>query len=166
MSDTIERGPSRFGLVLATSATLTALGALVFATPTAALVTLFGAFVLATGVELDRGGVRNLGTLVMLGGPVVGGLATDAASPLLLAAVAVVVAHDAADNAVALGAQLGAHTRTRRAESVHAAGTLLVGVAGALVGYVGFRLSGGGKPVGAVVVLLVGAVVLLVALRS
>jgi uncharacterized membrane protein YgaE (UPF0421/DUF939 family) len=65
-----------------------------------------------------------------------------------------------------MGTQLGAGTRTRRAEAVHAAGTLLVGVVAGLVGYVVFRLSGGGKPVTAVVVLLVGALVLTLALRQ
>jgi hypothetical protein len=166
VTGTIDRSPSRFGLLLAAAATMTALAALLFVSPTATLVTLFGSFVLAAGVELDRVTVRDLGVVVMMGGPVAGGLVSQTASPLLLAAVAIVVARDAADNAVDLGAQLGARTRTRRAEAVHAAGTMLVGIGAALVGYIAFQVAGGGKPVTAVVVLLVGAVVLTLALRE
>lgn len=166
MTATVDRGPSRSGLLLAGAATLTALAALLFASPSAAVVTLFGAVVLAAGVQLDGAVLRDLGTLAMLGGPIAGGFAGGEPSALLVATVAVAVARDATDNAIAIGAQLGANTRTLRAEAVHAAATTVVGVAAALAGYAVFRIAGSGRPLTAVVVLLVGGLLLVVALRT
>lgn len=163
---TVDRGPSRFGLVLSVAAMATAAAALLVVSATAAVVTLAGAFVLALGVRSRVLALRDAGTIGMLGGPILAGLAADAAVPPLVAAVAVVLARDTVENALELGAQLGARARTRRAESVHAAGTLLVGVAGAALGSLIFSVAGGGRPVSAVVILLVGGVLLLWSLRS
>lgn len=162
----VDEDPSRFGLLLAAAAAVSAVAALLLVSPTGALATLLGAFVLALGVELDSLGVRDVGLLVMLAGPVVAGLAQPPVAPLLVAAVASVLARDVADNAVEIGRQLGTDTPTRRAEAVHAAGTLLVGLATAAVGYAVFVLAGGGQPVTTLVVLLSGALVLLLALRA
>jgi hypothetical protein len=162
---TVDRGPSRFGLLLSAAATVTALSALLFVSQSAALVALCGALVLAIGVTVDRLVLRDVGLLVMLCGPIVGGLATEAAAAPLVATVAVFLARDAAENAIGVGEQLGAAARTRRAESVHAAGTLLVGLAGAALGFLAFTAVGGGRPVTTVLVLLAGALLLLLSLR-
>lgn len=163
---TVDRGPSRFGLSLSGAATVTAVAAVLLVSPTGALVTLFGGFVLAVGVALDRLGVRDAGLVAMLAGPVLGGLAAPAVVPPLVATVAIVLARDTADNAIDVGAQLGAHARTRRAEAVHATGTLVVGLAGAAAGFLVYALAGGGRPVTALVVLLAGAFALLLAIRT
>lgn len=166
MTATVDRRPSRFGLLLSVSAALTAVGVLVFVSPPAALLVLAGALALGLGVELDLGALRSLALVVMLGGVVLGGLAAGEVVPLLVVAVAVAVAHDAADNAVDVGAQLGRTARTRRAESVHAAGTILVGAGGALAGYAVYATVTGGKPVATVALLVVGALLVLVTLKS
>jgi len=80
---------------------------------------------------------------------------------LLLAALATIVARDAAENAVSVGGQIGGQrgARTVRAELAHV-GAASVG-AGAVVVVLGVaRLDIDGLPFGALVALIVGSVVL------
>lgn len=166
MTATVDRRPSRFGLLLSTAAALTAVGVLLLVSPGGAVLVLAGGLALALGVERDVSALRGVALAAMLCGVVLAGLVSDHVVVVLVAVVAVAVAHDAADNAVDVGAQLGRATRTRRAEAVHAAGTVLVGAAGALVGYAVFASVGGGKPVATVVLLVVGALLVQVTFRS
>ncbi|ACM56004.1 DUF7519 family protein [Halorubrum lacusprofundi] len=81
---------------------------------------------------------------------------------LLLAALATIVARDAAENAVSVGGQIGGQrgARTVRAELAHVGVAASVG-AGAVVVVLGVaRLDIDGLPFGALVALIVGSVVL------
>jgi len=83
---------------------------------------------------------------------------------LLLAALATIVARDAAENAVSVGGQIGGQrgARTVRAELAHVGVAASVG-AGAVVVVLGVaRLDIDGLPFGALVALIVGSSVVLV----
>ncbi|MFA1610317.1 DUF7519 family protein [Halobellus rubicundus] len=88
-----------------------------------------------------------------------------APEPLLLATLGAVLAWDLGEFAVDVGEQLGREADTDRLLLVHAAVSLLVGVAGAGTAYGVSLAVGGGQPTSAVVFLLVGVVVLVAALR-
>ncbi|KAB1197143.1 MULTISPECIES: hypothetical protein [Haloferax] len=161
----ITRRPTRSGAAIALSAAGLATLALAFTTATAAVGGLVGTLVIAAG--LTRGSRRTLDAaggvfflaLLFAG---LGGVGTEA---LLLAAVASILAWDVAENALSVGEHLGRETDTTRLEIVHAATTLVVLTVGAGVVYAIWAVASGGQPIAAVVLLLVGAIALVAAVR-
>lgn len=124
------------------------------------------------GVALLAAGLRRPDRrLVTLGGAslacaaFVTGLAGGGPARLVVAVAAAFVAWDLGEHAITLGEQLGRRAATRRLEFLHAGATVGVATAAAGAAYVVFALSGGGRPVDALVLLLVGAMALLAALR-
>lgn len=162
----ITRSPpvlgSSLALVAATvtlvSATLASRSAVA---PAAAGVLLLGVGLFRASRRLVAWGAAALFASVLLAG-VRGGLP----EPVLLAALGTVLAWDTADHALGVGEQLGRETDSSRLVAVHAATTLLVGVFGAAVCYAVYLAVGGGQPVSAVVLLLLGSVALVSALRG
>lgn len=84
---------------------------------------------------------------------------------VMLSVLGTVLAWDIGGTAVSLGEQLGREAETRRLELVHLAGSVLVGVVTVGVGFGLYQLATGRQPVGALVFLLVAAVLLVVALE-
>ncbi len=150
---------------MAVSAAGLATLALAFTTATAALGGLVGTLVLAAGLvqgsrrTLDAAGGIFFLALLFAG---VGGGGTEA---LLLTAVASILAWDVAENALSVGEHLGRETSTIRLETVHAATTLVVLVVAAGIVYALWLGASGGQPLTAVVLLLVGAIALVAAVR-
>ena len=87
------------------------------------------------------------------------------APPLLLGFVGAVLAWDVAEHGIGVGEQLGGETDTGRLVAVHAATTLVVGTLGAGLGYGIYVAAAGGQPISALVLLLVGALALVAAVR-
>ena len=85
---------------------------------------------------------------------------------LLVSTVATVLAWDFGHNAISLGEQMGRHTRTRRNEVTHAAFTTMVAMLAAAFGYGLFAVAGGGRPIAALVMMLLGLVFLVWAIRT
>lgn len=87
-------------------------------------------------------------------------------APLVGGAILAVAAWDVADHAIGLAGHVGREAPTRRNELVHAAASLAVGSAAGTVAFGAYLAAGGGQPSTALVFLLFGGVVLLVALRE
>ncbi len=128
-------------------------------------VAVLGVAVLAAGVYRASRRAVTVGAGALLLAVVVSGVRGAGPEPLLVGVLGSLVAWDVAEHGIGVGEQLGRETETRRGELVHAASSVLVGTAGAAVGYLVYSLSAGGQPVSALVFLLVGVVALVAALR-
>ncbi|WP_135820228.1 DUF7519 family protein [Halostella litorea] len=129
----------------------------------------FGALAMVAAAGTTFRGWRRAATLtgvfLFLGAMVSGVL--GAPTVVVVAGVGgSVVAWDLLDNAVSLGEQLGREADTSRAELVHAAGSVSVGAVVSLCSYGLYQVAGGGRPLAALVFLLLGAVALTSVLRS
>jgi hypothetical protein len=125
-----------------------------------------GVVVLALGLYRGSRRVVTLGASALFVGVVYAGVQGGAAEPLLLAALGTVVSWDAGEYAIGVGEQLGRDADTTRLTLVHSATTLLVGVAGVAVVYAVYLSVGGNQPVAALVLVLLGAISLVAALRG
>lgn len=84
----------------------------------------------------------------------------------LVAVAAAFVSWGVGENAIALTEQLGSRADTRRLEVLHAAALTAVATAGVGLVYVAYTAATGGQPSTAVLLLSVGAMALLAALRT
>jgi hypothetical protein len=159
----VEHAPARL------SSGLAALFALAAAVTTLAVVLSIplgvgGCIAILGGLARGSRKYINAGAAALVGGVLLAGV-YGLTTPLVLAGVtAGVLAWDVADNAVSVGRQLGRGADTARGEVVHAAASTLVGTAVASGGYVVSRVVSGGRPLAALALVLLGAVVLLLAL--
>ncbi len=160
----VTRAPTRLGRRLALVAAVT-VTLLVGTTSVPAVGLGVVGVVTLWGATLGgRRGLVDLGGLMLLLATVIAG--TTAPVPVtLVCAVGSVVAWDVATNAVELGEQMGREADTTRAEVTHALATTGVGAGLAGASYGVYLAGAGGQPVGAVIVLLVGVLALLSALR-
>lgn len=161
----ITRKPSWFGTSLALAAALFSVFGTLLAAPTAALASLAGMAVIGAGLAAVSRRLVTIGGVLLVGGVLYAGYLGARPEPLLFAALLGVLAWDVAGNAISIGTQLGRETRTRRAETVHAAGTLVVGGFSIVVGYGTYLAVGGGQPLVALLFLVVGAVALVSGFR-
>lgn len=167
MSHGIERGPTRTGVVLSMAATGVSILALAAGGVPAGLgIGAVGGAMLVTGALAGSRRLLDYAALVVFGAVLFSGVGGAHPGPMLVSLVALVVAWDAAEQAINVGEQLGREARTRRAETVHVAATTMVGLGGSAVGYGAYRLAGAGQPASAVVVLLLGTVLIVWALRG
>jgi hypothetical protein len=125
-----------------------------------------GLVVLAGGLLLGARRLVTAGGVGLFAAVLFGGLAGAGPELLLVGLLAAVFAWDVGENGIGIGEQLGRETNTTRAELVHAASTLLVGVVATALGYGAYQSAGGGRPVTALVFLLLGVVTLVAALRD
>lgn len=124
-----------------------------------------GTMGLAVGV-LTRSRRRvTLGTGVVLAGVVLASATAVGPAALVAATLLALLAWDAGRYGITVGEQLGRDAATARLELAHVAASAVVGTAGAAVAYGTFLLVDGGATNLAVVVLLVGVVLLLSAVR-
>lgn len=132
---------------------------------------MLGLAVLALGVIPARGsGSRRLvkgGTAFVVVSVFVTGIVQKPSLVTLLAAgVATVLAWDLGENAIGLGVQLGRRAGTRRAEAVHALGSVAVGLVAILAGRTVDGVGSPGLPIGVFALLVIGLVVLAGALHE
>jgi hypothetical protein len=162
----VDRGPVRVGLGLSTAATGTAILALAAtgAPASVGLAAVGGAILLGAGFG-DRQDLLDGGALALFLAVLFAGVSGGHPGPLLVAMVGTVVAWDAAEQALTVGEHLGQEAPSRRLVVVHVATTTLVGAGGAAVGYGVFKASGGGQPVSALMLLVLGGVLITWALR-
>lgn len=164
--DTLDRGPTRFSLVvsvLVAAVTAVAVGRY---SPGALALAGAGVVVLVGGLVAHRHGGVLVGTLGLFVGVTVAGTA-GAPVPVVVAGVAgTMIAWDAGDNALGLGSQAGRRSRSVRNEAVHLAGTVAVVALTAGVGYGVFRVATGGQPVTALVLLLLAGALLIAVLSE
>lgn len=161
---TFEAGPSSLGRGLTLVAGLLASVSLAPALPAVA-VGVLATVTLAYGLQARSGRVLGFGVATLVVALLLGGVLGTPAELLVIATGATILAWDVADSALVVGEQLGRKARTERLELVHAAASLAVAVVGSAVAYAVFRLAGGGRPLLAVVLLLLGATILVAVLR-
>lgn len=162
----ITRSPPALGSSLALASATVALVAATLTARSAAVPAAAG--VLLLGIGLFRASRRfvTAGSAALFSSVLLAGVRGGVPEAVLLAALATVLAWDTADHALGIGAQLGREADSARLVVVHAAATLLVGAFGSAVCYAAYLAVGGGQPVSAVVLLLLGAVALVSALRG
>ena len=129
---------------------------------------LAGVLFLALGLfRVGSRGWVSLGvTSIFIGIVVVGALGAAPPLTLLTGAVALFVSWDVGQHAVTVGEQFGRTAPTQRGEVVHAAASSLVGVLAAGVAYGIYLFGAGDQPALAIILLLLGVVGLVWALRD
>lgn len=163
----VEHSPALLSGVLAVVSALIAVVASGFASVLALLFGVLGLVGLATGIfalHSRRGVAISSGILFV--GVLVSGMLGNSTEMLLAAAIGTILALDLGQNAVSIGRQMSADTYTRRGEFAHATASVVVGVLVAGLGYGIYRVSAGGQPVGALVLLLLAAVLLIWSFRT
>jgi hypothetical protein len=135
------------------------------AAPEALALGLLGTLLLAAGTATGTDGLVGLGALAGLGGVALGATAGVGVVYLLVATTGTLVAWDGATQALDLGETVGREADSQRALSIHTAVAAGVACLAAGGGYVVYLVVGDGQPVGALVLLLAGAVLLAGALR-
>jgi len=163
---TVDRAPARASSVVAVGAGVVSLAALAVGGAFALVPGVLGLVLVVLAVVGGSRAWLTTGSGFLLLGALFAALASGTALLPLLGAVAAMVGWDVGENGIGLGEQLGRAARTRHAEFTHASASVLVGLVTVVVGYAVFLTSSGGQPLSALVLLLVGAVVLLVALRA
>lgn len=158
----MDDSPARLSAAIAVGAALVAAAASAFSVAALGVGTL-GAAVVGVALFVGSRRVLGLGVFGVLGGVGVAGLTGAPPEPLLVASAAAAVAWGVGENAIGMGEQLGRGADTTRAELVHAGGTIAVTGLAAVVATVAYRLSGP-RPSLALVTLLLGAVLLVLAL--
>jgi hypothetical protein len=161
----ITRRPSWFGTTLAMVMGLVSVLGTLFVVPVAAIASLAGVLVIGGGLAVASRRVVTIGGSLLVGGVLYAGYLGAPPEPLLFGALLGVLAWDVASNAISIGNQLGRETRTRRAETVHAAGSLVVGAFSVVLGYGVYLAAGGGQPLVALLFLVIGAVALVSGFR-
>lgn len=126
---------------------------------------LLGALLLTGGTVYGSGRVVGLGVLAALGGIVVGAISGVGVVFLLVATAGIVVAWDAARQSLALAETVGRDADSKRALTIHTSVTGGIASIAAGVGYGVYLVVGDGRPVGALVLLLFGGVLLAATLR-
>lgn len=157
---TVEHAPTRVGAAVAVVAALVAVAATGIYAWVAFGLGLAGVTCLGVGAVSGRSGLVTGGAALLFGCVLVGGVLGAPTVPLLVGAVATVVAWDSAQTGIVLGEQLGRNTPATRIELVHVGGTALVGVVAVAAGYGIFRIAQDGQAPGGFFFLLVAAVVL------
>lgn len=163
----VDRAPARFSAAVALSAALLAAVTSALLDPFAIPFGLVGLLILAIGLF-----VRGSRTLVSVGvattfaGVILGGTAGVFPGLVLFSTTATIVAWDVGRNAISVGEHLGSHSVTRRAEVVHAASTVVVSAIVVAGAYAVYQITQGGQPPTALILLVLGSVLLIWALRS
>jgi hypothetical protein len=162
----IDRSPARLSSALAITAAAVAAGTSAVAGTLALAGGAPGFLLVALGVLRGSRRAVTLGSAALLVASLVGGLASPAPYLLLPGVMATVLAWDLGEQAINVGEQLGREAETAQLEATHAAGSTVVAVGAAALGYGVFLVSSGGQPMTALVFLLLAAVVLTSALRA
>ncbi|WP_247731153.1 DUF7519 family protein [Halovivax limisalsi] len=163
-TESIDRAPARTSATLATA--LSILAALTMPEPTVRLLGLPGVLLLAGGAFAGSRRAVGSGFCVLVLGLLVAGFQGLAPLALLLGAVCATVAWDVGRYGVTVGEQLGRAAGTTRIELGHAVASAAVGLAAVGLGYGAALVGPGDRPVTAVALALLGAVVLLSSMRT
>lgn len=120
------------------------------------------------GLGAFRGQRRyvSIGGLVIASGTLVGGLFGAPVVSVVVAMAATYVAWDVGEHGVGLGEQVGHRARSRNAVVSHAAASTAVAAVTSIVATVLYTVGPSGRPFGALLLLLVGAVLLTLTLSD
>lgn len=163
----VDHGPARLSGALSLAAGAVAVAAIgTLGTPLATAGAAAGLPVLLVGVGRGSRRAVSIGSFLTFTGVLAAGIWDAPPEPLLVGAVATVLAWDLGEQAINVGEQLGRAAKTDRGELVHAASATVVGTVAIAVGYGIFHLATGGRPLAALFLLLVAAIALAEAIRE
>lgn len=163
----IEVAPSRTGRAVATGAILAAAAALAVAgVPGAVVPAVLAVAAVIGGLRRSHRRAITVGGFLAAVATIVAGALGGETGPVLVATGCVVLAWDAAETAVTNGQQLGTAATPGSTERIHLAATAGILVVATSAVYGVYRLSRGGLSTAAVLALLAGGVLLLLALRG
>ena len=160
----IDRSPARLSRSASIVTGLLALVASGLYSWAALAVGAFGLLLLVIGLVRESTASVTGGAFCLFVGSVVAGAQGAPVGPVLVGVTAAVLAWDVGGSAISVGAQLGRDADTVRLEAVHIAASTVVGAVVAGTGFWLYRAGAGGKPVLALVLLVVAAVLLVEAL--
>lgn len=123
-----------------------------------------GIVLLVIGVVRGSSRIFTIGTAMLFVGVVIAGMVGMAPVFLLVAALLVATVWEVGQNGFSIAEEVGKEVPTLRIELVHLTSSIVVLVAGVSIGYAVFLTATGGQPAIALVALLVGVIVLLIAL--
>lgn len=158
----VNHAPARLSILLAFGAAFVAaltisLSSVLLAVPIGGIALVLVGLGLVGGYRTPIG----LGVGMLFFGLMFTGTFVDAGVEVLLTGtVACILAWDLGENAISVGQQLSRDSPTTRIELTHTLASVGVGVLGAGLVYAVYSLSSGGKPLPALVFMLLGAVVL------
>lgn len=155
-----DRSPTRLSSAATMGAALLAFAILGRASLVAFSLGALGAVSVLGGLAARNRGLVTAGAVVLFVGVLAAGVAEASAPSVLVATGAVLFAWDVERTAVDLGRHLGTAAETKAIELRHAAVSLSILTLSGCVGYAAFRLTGGSRPVLAVIALLVAGVLL------
>lgn len=161
----IDRDPVRLSSWVAVSVAVISLVASGFFSWSALAVGSVGLTLVGAGIGFGRTGGVTGGAFGLLVAALIAGTQGAPVVWVLLGVAAAVVAWDVGCTAISVGKQLGRAADTRRLEVVHLAASVGVGVVTTGAGYGLYQVGTGRQPVGALLFLLVAAVLLVVALE-
>lgn len=160
ITESLDHAPARLSTLVALLAAVVAIGmislsSIILAIPVGAVSLILLGLGLASGYRAPIG----LGVAILFFGTLITGTFLNASTEaLLIGIIAIILSWDVGENAIGVGEQLTRGGRTQRTEAVHIASTALVGIVGGGLAYGVFRASTGGKPLPALIFLLVGVV--------
>ncbi|WP_336360978.1 DUF7519 family protein [Haladaptatus sp. ZSTT2] len=162
----IDRTPPDFGRALTMGVALVAVFVAAYAGPSTVLLALAGVLSIAIGILRGRRVAVTLGAGVLFVALLLAGV-SGLSIPLTLFGIgATVLAWDVGENAIGLGEQLGRNAPTKRAQLVHAGGSVAVVALVGVLGYVVYLMAMTTNSLTALVLLLIGALVLTSVLRG
>lgn len=97
---------------------------------------------------------------------IVGALGLAPVTMLLASTVGTLIAWDVGQYGITIGEQIGRNAPTKRGELFHAAGSTVVGILAGGLGYGVFRFGSEGQPALALLLLFLGAIIMVWALRD
>ena len=151
-----------------------AVGAAVLAALTSGLFAFLALPLSAGGVGMIAGGLFyahnrswvTIGTASLFLGVLVAGGFGAPIELLLISMIGTLLAWDFGQHSISLGRQVGRHSTTRRNEIIHCGASTMVACVAAAIGLAVFLTAGGGRPVAALSMLLLGFLFLLWAIRT
>lgn len=165
MTPGVDRSPTRTSGRIAVAAVAVGALALAAGSPASLALGVPGVAAVAVGVRRGNRDVVSAGAFGLFLAALLAGVASAPVGPTLLGAGLAVLAWDAGGNAIELGEQIGRDAPTREAELAHVSGTATVAATAGGLGYAFYAVSGGGRPVTALVLLCFAAVLLASGLR-
>lgn len=162
-----EAVPARHSATAAVAVAALAMAVIALSHPVMTLLAAAGVAVLAGGAFRGVRWAVTVGAAIVFVGNLLAATAGPSTPPFvaLLAGALAVVAWDLGEHAISLGEDVGGAARTAQGELVHAALTLGVAMFAVALGYAIFRVGADGRPVLAIVFLVVGSFILFRTLR-
>lgn len=156
----IDHAPTRFGTTLALVTALIAVLTVAFSSVILAIPIGVVSLVLV-GLGLLSGYRTAIGLgvgLIFFGLILTGTFLNASVETMLVGTVATILTWDLGENAISVGEQLTSDASSVRTEAFHAAASSIVGVVGAGLAYAVYASASGGKPLPALVFMLVGVI--------